>query len=121
MIYKVINTTPRMTIKTIDFFNSTIFPIFIEGWTRTHTHEQIVYPNETCKISSETGEWYIHKMFCSDHKEAKEFWKSMGYDKLDNYLGKFRSEPCYRGDYSWMNINEFNAIYDNGMIIFVMN
>jgi hypothetical protein len=108
-----------MSIKTIEFYNSTIFPILVEGWKRSQLGEQYVYPNEICSVYSESGEWYINKMFCSEHADARDFWKKMGYDKLEHYLGKFRSEPCARGDYSWMDCDEFDAVYDNGIIVFV--
>jgi len=108
-----------MTIKSILFYNSTIFPVFVEGWKRNQTYEQFVHPNEHCTVYSESGEWYIHKMFCSDNKEALEFWKKMVPEITYSYLGKFRSEPCYQGDYSWMEYNMFDAVHDNGMIIFV--
>jgi hypothetical protein len=107
-----------MTIKSIQFYNSTIYPILVDGWGRHSLDTIIVHPNEECKIFSETGEWFIHKMFCSDNKEAQEFWQKMGLGSFGPCLGKFRSEPCASGDYSWMDYHIFDAIYDDGLIIF---
>ena len=109
-----------MVIKTIEFFNSTIFPLSIDEWRGNTILTRYVNPNETCVLFSETGEWYVHKTFYSEYKQANEFWKKMGYGNIYPYLGKFRSEPCISGNYSWMDYDKFDAVYDNGMIVLIM-
>lgn len=60
-------------------------------------------------LYSITGEWYIHSLFTE--KEISKQWKKHKLPQTN--IAKFRSSPCARGDYFWMNIeNHFNMYYN---------
>lgn len=105
--------------QTINFHNKTNLPIMVEGWVRISHYLNslegiIIYPNTECMVTSITGEWYMNTMFMEI--ELSNMWNSAGF--FDYTIGKFKSEPCINGNYSWMYNNHFDAIYDNNTIVF---
>lgn len=104
----------------INFINESGLPVLVESWLRnklgsSSLQAQCVMPNQTVKLESTTGEWYLNCMFTDDTLRSE--WTKQNHQMLT--LGKFRSEPCMSGNYSWMECKEFNAIYKDGTIHFV--
>ena len=100
------------TTKYINFHNATEFPVNISAWvTGSNTlHSNIVNPGEKGILHSSVGEWHMDSMFCSDMEESK-IWKERGLQK-HLIIGKFRSEPCISGEYSFMEYDEpFSCVY----------
>lgn len=99
------------TIKHIWFHNNTDVPIMIDSWVDGSSKLQClrVSPLEKIIIHSSVGEWHLNSMFRNRIDFA--LWNQSG---LENYisLGKFRSQPCSRGDYVWLNYdNLFDCKY----------
>jgi hypothetical protein len=65
-----------------------------------------VGPREKLVIHSSVGEWYINAML---NKEDRKLWNDD--PKLSHVIliGKFRSQPCAIGEYSWL---EYDGLYD---------
>jgi hypothetical protein len=88
------------TIKYIWFHNETEVPIMIESWVDGSTSQRSlkVSPGEKLIIHSSVGEWHINSMF---RNETDFFlWKETGLEAYVS-IGKFRSQPCSKGDYVW--------------------
>jgi len=90
-------------------------------------HSIVIRPQEKKFLHSSVGEWHMDSMFPAG--EDRDLWENAG---LGNHLiiGKFRSDPCASGNYSWMEYYEpFDCIYSTvnddekakGLITFVMN
>jgi hypothetical protein len=94
------------------FINNSGLPINIETWQTygsiVTTKTVLVKSGEKIVLPSTTGEWYIQTFltepFADEWKAAKI---NPGYQ-----IGKFRSKPCASGDYSWMDDEHFQIIYD---------
>jgi len=70
-----------------------------------------VKSGETAMLNSDTGEWILNT-YIYDTKMANE-WVASGYE-VGKTIGKFRNDPCIRGEYSWMfeYKNDFQIVYD---------
>ena len=79
----------------INFYNDTDSDVWVETWiTEKSTLQKFQIKSKEQKIIiSCVGEW--HLMACN------------GY----NYIGKFRSDPCASGNYSWMEKIGYNCEY----------
>jgi len=98
-------------IKHIYFENKTNLPVQISAWTDgSNTMNTIrVGPGEKWMVHSSVGEWHIDSMFYSD--ADSDLWVKAGLTKY-SIIGKFRSEPCASGNYSWMEYHEpFHCTY----------
>jgi hypothetical protein len=113
--------------KQIHFHNSTKLPVTIDSWIdgSNTMYSRKINPGEKSIIHSSVGEWHINSIL--DKKEDKKIWTDEGLSKY-TILGKFRSQPCASGNYSWMEWEEiFDCVYSNydlggnvkGLITFV--
>jgi hypothetical protein len=100
----------------IKFINKSGFAIMLEYWVNTRLGFSSL--EETCiessdlihYLNSSVGEYIINNS-CLDEKFSKE-WIDNGY-KISYYrIGKFRSSPSANGDYSWMDNDQFDCIYN---------
>jgi hypothetical protein len=97
-------------IKYINFHNDSELPLNIDSWIdgsnvlKTITVE----PREKLIIHSSEGEWHLQAMLQS---EKREIWRQKGLDKVLT-IGKFRSKPCYLGNYVWLDYScMFECVY----------
>ena len=97
------------TTKYINFHNDSDFPVMIDSWVdgsnalkcfRVGSREKLI-------IHSSVGEWHINAMLTN--KEDRKLWDDNEKLKKVTLIGKFRSDPCAMGKYSWM---EYNGLYD---------
>jgi len=96
------------------FINKSGYPIIVEGWVQTipdlHSIEEVCVQNDEIKVvSSTTNLWNLHCMFRNKDDIAK--WSEFGNV---SYIAKFGTQPCYKGEYSWMEYANsiFAIIYD---------
>jgi hypothetical protein len=91
------------------FINNSGLPINLETWQQETTKTVLVKSGEKIVLPTSTGEWYLQTLltepFADEWKAAKI---NPGYQ-----IGKFRSKPCASGDYSWMDDDHFQIIYDH--------
>ena len=98
-------------IKYIHFHNNTSLPVIIDSWVdgSNTLHSLTIYANEKRIIHSSVGEWHLQSMF--ETKEDRQLWIDAGLDDM-HIVGKFRSNPCYSGNYSWMEYYKpFDCVY----------
>jgi hypothetical protein len=70
-----------------------------------------VGPQEKLVIHSSVGEWHVDSML--DDENDYKVWKELELTRYVN-LGKFRSNPCASGNYSWMEWeNIFDCVYSD--------
>ena len=95
------------------FINNSGLPINLETWQPDGpgletTKTVLVKSGEKIVLPTSTGEWYLQTIL---DKEYADEWKAAkinpGYQ-----IGKFRSKPCASGDYSWMDDEHFQIIYE---------
>lgn len=94
--------------KYIYFKNNTDLPVQVGSWVDGSNTMQFVYvgAGENWMIHSSVGEWHIDSMV-----EDRSAWTKAGLEK-HLIVGKFRSDPCMSGNYSWMEYYEpFDCIY----------
>jgi len=103
--------------KYINFHNDTDLPVLIDAWVDgSNTLKTIrIGPNETRVIHSSVGEWHMHAMF--DDANDDELWKDRGLGKYYPIIGKFRSDPCFSGNYSWMEYRHFICEYSDYSVV----
>ena len=95
----------------IHFHNTTELPVMIDSWIDNSNtfYSRKIEAGEKAIIYSSVGEWHIHSRM--DDEEDRQKW----VDKdLDRYLliGRFWSQPCANGKYSWMQWEErFDCVY----------
>jgi hypothetical protein len=94
------------TTKYVNFHNSSDLPIMVDAWVNNSLRCLRVGPGEMCVIYSSVGEWHVNSML-TDEADWK-LWREGGLKWYVN-LGKFRSDPCASGNYSWM---EWEHIFD---------
>jgi len=77
------------------FHNDTDRDVWIETWTFNSSRLQNfqIKSREKKRIESCVGEWHM-----TQHN---------GH----GYIGKFRSNPCASGNYSWMETNDYKCVY----------
>jgi hypothetical protein len=97
------------TTNYIKFYNNTDLPVLVTAWISHKTLQTRVGPQEVFILYSTVGEWHLDSMFTN--KEDRKLWIKAGLEKHHS-IGKFRSDPCASGDYSWMDYDEpFDCIY----------
>jgi hypothetical protein len=98
-------------VKYIHFCNDTDFPVNIGSWvdgSNTMSFARIP-PRKTLILHSSVGEWHMDSMLDDDHDQ--KIWLDAGLGNR-TIIGKFRSEPCASGNYSWLEYDEpFDCIY----------
>jgi hypothetical protein len=106
-----------MSIQSAQFINETNFPIEVSGLIQfmsglNKLESKIVMPSEQCTIISITGEWFLNIP-----PEYSDMWEKIetGYS-----IGKFRNSPCIRGNYSWMDTDNFTIVFNNNVFKFIM-
>ena len=97
--------------KEIHFHNTTELPVMIDSWIdgSNTLYSRKIDAGVKAIIHSSVGEWHIHSMM--DDEEDRKKWVEKG---LDRYLliGKFWSQPCAGGNYSWMEWEDrFDCVY----------
>ena len=95
------------------FINKSGLPVNLETWkTKCFGMEQmenrLVLPGKKVVLASSTGEWYLNTYL--DYEMCDQ-WTKAGLRTGDR-VGKFRDRPCAFGDYSWMDEEKFDIIYD---------
>jgi len=69
----------------------------------------LVGSGESVTMISNTGEWYVEN-FITD-KAIEEQWEDLGY-QTGIEIGKFRDDPCNKGNYTWVYYDDFVLEYD---------
>ena len=95
--------------QTVSFINDTDLPVMVEGWKEimnglNQMNPVLVLPGEKIIISSITGEWFVNTYF--KDIDYKNLWTLKNIHNIYE-IGKFRKEPCFIGNYSWMETNLF--------------
>jgi hypothetical protein len=95
--------------KYINFHNNSELPIMVDSWVDGSNSmlSLRVGPHESLILHSSVGEWHVDSML-TDDADCK-LWIDAGLTRYYNNLGKFRSDPCASGNYSWM---EWEHIFD---------
>lgn len=107
-------------MNTMQFKNATDIGIIVSSWITVMPGlgeyiDVIVPPQTEVTVKSDVGEWILGSLFYD--KDYAEQWKAAGLS-CDSRLAKFRSEPCYRGDYTWNFIDDiFDLCYKDGIVI----
>ena len=109
-----------MSIKTAPFINETDLPIEVSGLIQVlpglnKLDSIVVMPNEKCTIRSITGEWFLTTHF--NESKYRVMWAEKKMETMYT-IGKFRNEPCIRGDYSWMDTDIFTVTYTDNVFKF---
>lgn len=100
-----------MINKFIIFHNNTDLPIVVGSWIDGSPifKELKINPREKKIIHSSVGEWHLNSMLFD--KEDYDIWKEKNMTKYIN-IGKFRSNPCASGNYSWLDYEDiFQCTY----------
>ena len=105
-------------IYSVTFINDSDLPVMVEGWKEimvglNQLSSVLVLPSEECIVSSITGEWFVNTYF--NERQYKNQWAVKKLQHLHE-IGKFRKEPCFWGDYSWMEIDTFVITREEGNI-----
>ena len=101
--------------KYIHFNNDTDLPVLIDAWisndhgTMSTLVTTRIAPFESKLLYSSVGEWHMNAMFYDDTDKA--VWKERGLLQTHFDIGKFRSDPCIMGNYSWMEYKHFICQY----------
>jgi hypothetical protein len=98
------------TTEYIRFRNNTDLPINVGGFQDGRLKEVKVGPFVEVILRSSVGEWHLDSMFQND--EDCKAWEDRGLQKYHT-VGKFRSDPCALGNYSWMEYDDgvFECVY----------
>lgn len=105
---------------TATFKNNTEYPIIVESWkTKMLGLEEYtgvtVLPGETIEMISSVGEWLLSSLF--EDEKYIDIWEKAGLE-FTSRLAKFRTEPCFNGDYTWNFIGKgFHLTYEDGVFI----
>jgi hypothetical protein len=96
-------------IKYIHFVNDTDLPLMIDSWVDGSTTLQClrVGPREKLILHSSVGEWHMNAML--DDIQDRKLWDENPKLKHVIIIGKFRSQSCFSGNYSWL---EYDGLYD---------
>ena len=90
------------------FINNSGLPINLETWQQETTNTVLVKSGEKIVLPSTTGEWYLQTLLTEPFADE---WKAAKINP-GNQIGKFRNKPGASGDYSWMDDERFQIIYD---------
>ena len=95
------------TTKYINFHNNSNLPIMIDSWVdgSNSLHCLRVGAGESLILHSSVGEWHVNSILS---EEDYKLWIEEALTWYVN-IGKFRSDPCASGNYSWM---EWDHIFD---------
>jgi hypothetical protein len=93
----------------VTFMNASTFPVYMSGWRNSRLEETYVPPDTTCMLRSDSGEFYADRCFPSSSPDWEK-WQTIEEAAVPPSIGKFRSSPCARGDYSWMHTDKFNIV-----------
>lgn len=95
--------------KFINFHNDTDLPIMVDSWVDGSNKLQClrVGPREKLIVHSSVGEWHLNVMF--PNRDDKKLWTDNPKFKNVLLVGKFRSNPCASGNYSWL---EYDDLYE---------
>ena len=95
------------TTKYILFHNDTDVPIVADSWMDGSNILQYIKiePRQKLVIHSSVGEWHLNGML---YGEDKKLWDDKGLRK-HILVGKFWSDPCASGNYSWMEHDVFKC------------
>lgn len=97
-------------IKHIIFKNASPFTVIVESFIDDSISSKCVRvsPEETVLVNSCVGEWHLHSML---GREDRKIWDTLDNCRYKNIstIGKFRSNPCASGNYSWI---DYDAIFD---------
>lgn len=95
--------------KYIHFHNDTDLPIMVDSWVDGSNTLQClrVGPRVKLIIHSSVGEWHLNSMLTN--KEDRKLWSDNPNLKHVVLVGKFRSNHCASGNYSWL---EYDGLYD---------
>jgi hypothetical protein len=109
-----------MSIQIATFINETDLPIQVDGLIQVMVglnklDSVLVLPNETCKIRSITGEWFLNTYF--NEKNHKNMWIAKKMHQIYE-IGKFHNSPCIMGNYSWLETDIFEVTYVDGIFKF---
>ena len=110
----------------IYFHNDSDLPLMIDYWGDGSNCLQTlrVGPRTKILLNSSVGEWHLNTLFYSS--DDKKIWIDKGFGNY-NTIGKFRSNPCASGNYSWLEFYDFDCVYSEsesdvkGVIIFSQN
>ena len=98
---------------TILFKNNTYLPVIVDYWISYNSYTILnpitVEPYTSNFITSSSGEWYVHSMFCN---EKRNLWNISEFKNITN-IGIFRNKSSFIGKYSWMENNLFDLIYSS--------
>jgi hypothetical protein len=67
-----------------------------------------VGPREKLVIHSSVGEWHLNAML--SNKEDRKLWDNNEELKHIILIGKFRSDPCASGNYSWIGWDDTECL-----------
>jgi hypothetical protein len=104
---------------TMNFKNDTDYAIVVSSWIDKKSGlseyiDKVIPPNTAEIVTSSVGEWILGSLFYNE--EYREKWKTAGL-QFASRLAKFRSEPCYGGDYTWNFIKDrFDLKYEDGVV-----
>ena len=97
-------------IKHITFKNASPLTVIIESFVDDSISSKCIRvgPAETVVVNSCVGEWHLHSML---NREDRKIWDTLDNCRYKNIstIGKFRSNPCASGNYSWI---DYDAIFD---------
>lgn len=112
-----------MSMHIATFINETDLPIMVGSFMSVQNveglnkfKEELVESGKKITITSSTGEWFISNHF--NEQIYKNMWVEKGLYKI-YCSGKFRDQPCIRGEYSWMDTDLFNVIYEKNVFKFI--
>ena len=109
-LVKITKMNFNETIKYINFHNDSELPLNIDSWIdgSNMLHTISVEPGQKLILHSSEGEWQLQAMLQSD---KRDIWCQKGLDKILT-IGKFRSQPCYLGNYVWLDYSSiFECVY----------
>ena len=96
--------------KYITFKNASPLTVIIESFVDDSISSKCVKvgPEETVLVTSCVGEWHLHSMI---GREDRKLWDTLDNGRYKNIttIGKFRSNPCASGNYSWI---DYDVIFD---------
>ena len=96
-------------IKYIHFHNDTELPLMMDSWVdgSNMSYCRKIEAGQKLVVHSCVGEWILNLMFPNNEDYRLWVQKEPEFTKYrPSLIGKFRSRPCYYGDYAWMEYDE---------------
>lgn len=99
-----------MCIKYVNFHNASDVSIMVDSWVDGSNSLQSIKiePGKIVVLHSSVGEWHLNAMF--EDEADRNIWNEAGLERY-TLVGKFRSQSCMSGDYSWMEFDKFECVY----------